>query len=51
MSICQVCKKRVKVASGNKRKVHGVWVHKHNQKHKKKKLKLSHYQTWEGDKK
>ena len=38
MSVCPVCKKRVKMASGNKRKIHGVWHHKHRLNHKKPRL-------------
>lgn len=35
MSVCPVCGKRVKMASGDKRKVQGVWHHKHRVKRHK----------------
>jgi hypothetical protein len=38
MSVCPVCGKRVKMASGDKKKVQGVWQHKHRKKYQKPKL-------------
>jgi hypothetical protein len=40
MSVCPVCGKRVKHGSANKRKVQGVWAHKHRPKYKKPRLVL-----------
>lgn len=39
MSICPICKKRVKFASGNKIKRNGVWQHKHSPKWRENWLK------------
>ena len=39
MSICPVCKKRVKIASGDKIKRKGVWQHKHKPNYRKKEVR------------
>lgn len=39
MSICPICRKKVKKSSADKKKINGVWIHRHKTWSKKKEKK------------